>query len=364
MSAAPKVRIGLVEGDIGISEKAKPEHVANNLTIHQRLSKVLADAGADLIVWPESAYNSAWFPEGVQQVPRSRAPLPAHPGWDALKLDDASGHLVVEQFPALTDLASDSAADVSMWDRAAPQRGFSTPLLLGAITTGEDPNPIKDSPRWRRRMMNSALLLDSDGRVDGRVYHKNYLLIFGEYIPFGRTFPWVYDLIPEANNLVPGEEVRVFELGPMGASKATLRAGVMICYEAIIPRWTRRLVGERHPNVLINITNDAWFGKKGEPWLHMVLTTFRAIENRRALVRSTNTGISVFVDAAGRIVKRTSVDHAEVLMDEVPLLEGPPTLYRRIGDLIGWLALLLLTALALTQRRRRTLSVPGAGPQG
>ena len=114
--------------------------------------------------------------------------------------------------------------------------------------------------------MNSALLLDAAGRVEGRVYHKNYLLVFGEFIPLGDTLPWLYNLVPEASNFTAGEEVKVFEMGPLPRSGATLRAGVMICYEAIIPRWTRKLVGQRDPNVLINITNDAWFGKKGEPW--------------------------------------------------------------------------------------------------
>ncbi len=357
MAAAPKVRIGMVEGDIGISEKARPEHVANNLSIHQRLSRILADAGAELIVWPESAYNSFAFPVDIDAVPPSGVPLPPHPGWDALKLGPGQDHLVLDAFPALTDTAADRAAGVRMWDHAAPMRGFRTPLLLGVVTTEPEPNPVSDSPRWQRRMMNSALLLDSEGRVDSRVYHKNYLLIFGEYIPFGRMFPWIYDLIPEANSFIPGDDVTVFELALPAApalrpANTSLRAGVMICYEAIIPRWTRKLVGKRDPNVLINITNDAWFGKKGEPWLHMVLTTFRAIENRRALVRSTNTGISVFVDAAGRLVSRTSVDHPEVLMAQVPLLELP-TLYRLIGDLIGWLALGFLALLALIALNRR-----------
>lgn len=351
VAAAPTVRIAMIEGDIGIRQKAKPEHVANNLAIHQRLSKLAEDAGADLIVWPESAYDAAAFPEDVQAVPQSDTPLPPHLGWQALRVPKGSDHLVLDDFPALTDQAADLAAGVGRWDRAMPQRGFTTPLLLGALTTGE---PVPgEAGLGRPRMMNSALLLDSEGRVDGRVYHKNYLLVFGEYVPLSGVLPWIDRLLPEALSLTPGDDVKVFELGPLGAAGATLRAGVMICYEAIIPRWTRGLVGKRDPNVLINITNDAWFGKKGEPWLHMVLTTFRAIESRRALVRSTNTGISVFVDPAGRIVSRTSVDHPEVLLSDVPLLQTPPTLYRRVGDLLGWLALACIALLALLGVRRR-----------
>jgi apolipoprotein N-acyltransferase len=349
VAVAPKVRIGLVEGDIGIFEKAKIEHVANNLAIHQRLSRILADAGAELIVWPESAYNNMSFAESVEAIPPSPVPLPKDPAWEALKLPADTGHLVLADYPSLTDASRDAAAKVEQFHRIKPQRGFTTPLLIGAVTYAPEPNPIAEGRRWERKLMNSALLLDEKGRVGGRVYHKNYLLVFGEYIPLGTLIPAIYDLVPEASNFTPGEEVTVFELGPLPRSGATIRAGVMICYEAIIPRWTRKLVGKRDPNVLINITNDAWFGKKGEPWMHMILTTFRAIENRKALVRSTNTGISVFVDPAGRITSQTSVDHPEVLMADVPLMEGV-TLYRTIGDVIGWLAMLLLGAIALTRR--------------
>ena len=337
VAAAPKVKVGMVEANIGIREKAHPDHVANNLAIHQRLSAVLEAAGVDLVVWPESAYNGTWFPADAARIPPSGAALPHDPRWAGLALP-ADGHLVLEDFPGLDDADQDRTQGVKGWDKVAPQRGFATPLLLGSVTWVPDPDPPAEGPRWQRRVMNSALLLDGDGRVDGRVYHKNYLLVFGEFIPFGRTFPGVYELIPEASAFTAGTEVEVFELG-------RLRAGVMICYEGILPRWTRRLVG-KDPNVLINITNDAWFGKRGEPWLHLALTTFRAIENRLALVRSTNTGVSAFVDPAGRLV------HPEVLAQEVPLMEGG-TVYRRVGDLLGWLALALVGGLAAVVVRRR-----------
>ena len=342
-AAAPKVRIGLVEANIGIREKAKPEHIANNLAIHQRLSRVLEAGGVDLVVWPESAYNAAWFPADATRIPPSQAPLTPDPRWDGIELPP-DGHLVLADFPGLGDAAADRSNGVSGWDARAPQRGFSTPLLLGAITWKPDPDPPAEGPRWQRRVMNSAMLLDAQGNVGGRVYFKNYLLMFGEFIPFGRTFPWVYDLIPEASAFSAGTEVEVFHHGP-------LRAGVMICYEGILPRWTRRLVGKR-PNVLLNITNDAWFGKRGEPWLHLALTTFRAIENRLPLVRATNTGISAFVDPAGRLVAHTSVEHAEVLAREVPLMEGG-TVYRTVGDVLGWGALLAVAGLAVAILRRR-----------
>ena len=157
-------------------------------------------------------------------------------------------------------------------DRNAAMRGFRTPLLLGVITAEQDPERPDE-----KRYYNTALLLDRDGRVLGR-YDKNYLLIFGEYLPFSDLFPFLKRWFPESGDFRPGRTVEVFDLHGT-------RIGVMICYEDIIPAFTRRL-HEKNPDLLVNITNDAWFGHTTEPYQHLGLATFRAIENRRFLVRA------------------------------------------------------------------------------
>jgi len=223
-------------------------------------------------------------------------------------------------------------------DRNAAIRGFSTPLLFGAITYDERPDGSK-------AFYNTALLVEPDGRVLGR-YDKNYLLIFGEYLPFADTFPFLRKWLPEAGDFEAGKDVEVFHLG-------NARIGVMICYEDIIPSFTRRLAG-LNPGLLVNITNDAWFGKTSEPALHLQLATFRAIENRLFLVRSTNTGISAIVDPVGRIVKQTSIYNPETLLGEVAVLSGD-TIYRRYGDVFAWACcgiLVLLVGGAILRRRR------------
>lgn len=237
-------------------------------------------------------------------------------------------------------------------DRNAAMRGFGTPLLFGAITAEDDP----ERPR-KKRLFNSALLLDPEGRVLGR-YDKTYLLIFGEYLPFSDWFPFLKKWFPEAGDFTPGETVEVFEMGYNRASqpgepRQTVRIGVMICYEDIIPAFTRRLY-EKRPHFLVNITNDAWFGKTTEPYQHLALATFRAIENRQFLVRATNTGISAIVDPVGRILQSTSLEGPEVLVAEVALLQGE-TPYQRHKDLFAWAccglgALLVLVGFV----RRRT----------
>jgi apolipoprotein N-acyltransferase len=207
-------------------------------------------------------------------------------------------------------------------------------------------NQIVDGKRVKvprpYRLYNSAILLDEAGRVQG-MYDKTFLLAFGEYIPGASYAPWVYDMIPEASEFTPGHEVKTFDF--RGHS-----LGVMICYEDIIPAFGRKLARE-NPDVIINITNDAWFGKTSEPYLHLALATFRAVETRKWLLRSTNTGVSVFVDATGEIVSQTSIYEAETLAHEVPMMKGGPTLYVMIGDVVGYAGLAGILLLWWLSRR-------------
>jgi apolipoprotein N-acyltransferase len=229
-------------------------------------------------------------------------------------------------------------------DRFAPQRGFKTPLLFGALTAR--PNPENRSPRHPGvDYLNTAILLDGQGNVLG-AYDKVYLLIFGEYIPLGHTFPVFHKWLPEGGDLTAGGSVEVLPLGDF-------RIGIMICYEDIIPAFTRK-VADKSPHVLINVTNDAWFGKTAEPYLHLALAIFRSVENRVPLIRSTNTGVSCFVDANGRILSETALTRAETLLEEVPMMDSW-TLYQVLGDWPGYGCLLwvLWTATASRLRKKR-----------
>ena len=224
---------------------------------------------------------------------------------------------------------------------------FGGPTIFGAASFDKD-----------GRQFNTAYLLERDGTVAG-AYDKNYPLPFGEYLPFMDRpwMQWLRKALPYASFLTPGTEVEVFEFRGH-------RLGIMICYEDILPRFTRRLAGKR-PNVLINITNDAWFGRTTEPHHHMALSIMRAVENRLFLVRSVRTGISGFVDATGRIYAQTQLERPETLLREVAVLSGA-TVYRSIGDVFGYgvVALLLLAladALARARRERRAAGIsPGA----
>ena len=288
--------------------------------LDRQAPRVLGEAGTGLVaVAAVPAKEGYPFPHDVQWIHVSRQPLPAG---DAMHPDEAA----------------EADVHATERDRNSVIRGFSSTLLFGAITMQDRP----DHP-GEKDYFNSALLVRGDGRVLGR-YDKNYLLIFGEYLPFADWFPFLRRWVPEAGDFKAGDTVEAFEDGD-------LRIGVMVCYEDIIPSFTRRL-GGKDPNVLVNLTNDAWFGKTAEPYLHLQLATFRAIENRLYLLRATNTGVSAIVDPVGRLVQQTRLDDPETLSAKIAILSGD-TLYRRIGDVFPWACCGLSVVLIAVARFRR-----------
>jgi len=308
-AAAPRAKAGLVQANVGILEKWDPREFARLVETHQRLSGDLQRAGADFIVWPESSYSYL--------LPR--------------------------------DVAHDLPSD----DPRRIRNGFDTPLLFGAITRAAGPpRTFKDKFPY-----NTALMMDAEGRITGK-YDKVFLMMFGEYIPFYESIPWFTDLFPEASNTNRGEDPTTFPLQLRGQ---TFRLGPLICYEDILPGFARRLAGLR-PQLFVNITNDAWFGRTAEPYQHLALAVFRSVEHRIEMVRAVNTGVSAHIDAAGRVLAATAsydplgqpAPEPVTLLADVALLEGGG-LYRVVGDLFGMLCLAGLVALLL---RKSTAPAP------
>ena len=301
-AAAPHVRVGAVQANIGIVEKWDPGEAARLLRLHQALSLQLARKGAELIVWPESSYPYA--------LPR------------------------------------DIAADFPVEDpRRIRPPGLTAPMLFGAVTRARSPRiPAERFP------YNTALMLDSDGRITGK-YDKVYLLMFGEYIPFYDQVPWFTDYFPDASNFSRGTDPTVF---PFHAQGRDFRLAPLICYEDILPRYARG-AAELKPNLLVNITNDAWFGKTAEPYQHLALSVFRSVEHRLDMIRSVNTGVTAHVDAVGRVretlasVNPDEVPHPEpeAMLADVAMLDAGG-LYVRIGDAFGLLCAAAIAILAFT----------------
>jgi apolipoprotein N-acyltransferase len=217
------------------------------------------------------------------------------------------------------------------------QNKVHVPTLFGGLSIRErngEPEPY-----------NTAYMVDSDGDVVG-TYDKTYLLAFGEYMPFGDRFPQLYELSPHSGRFVAGKHVQPLPFG-------RFRLTALICYEDILPGFVSRAVRAGDPHLLVNITNDAWFGDTHQPWQHLALAKLRAVEHHRALVRSTNSGVTAIVDPVGRLSAVTGVFTRENIAAKVPMLENGQYVYAYVGDWPGYLSLLALVALSLLRLRRK-----------
>jgi len=222
--------------------------------------------------------------------------------------------------------------------------------------------PFFQQDMERAHFYNSAFLINPDGEVMGR-YDKTHLVPFGEYVPFGEFLPFIEKLVAGVGDFSPGKADHVIYMNGCGL-------GVQICYEIIFPDICRRMV-KNGADIVINITNDAWYGRTGAPYQHFSMTVFRAVENRRSLVRSANTGISGFIDPAGRIRESTGLFVDAVQVYRVPVKSGQ-TFYTGKGDLFAKsCAMLLLFVLCqryaikyVPEKLRKKFFISGGGNGG
>jgi apolipoprotein N-acyltransferase len=209
---------------------------------------------------------------------------------------------------------------------------LNVPLLIGSIDAAGNP------PRYR----NTAFLLTDRGIV-GR-YDKIHLVPFGEFVPLSGVIGFVRSWAEFVSELEPGTRTVVFQ-GPPAPY------GVVICYEGIFPDLVRNFVRDG-ARLMVNMTNDAWFGRTSGPEQHLGMYPFRAVEHRVAVVRAANTGVSAFIAPNGQIVRRMNLFERGLITESVPLRVGK-TLFTRLGDWPGLVALAVsAAALGLTRRRR------------
>lgn len=178
--------------------------------------------------------------------------------------------------------------------------------------------------------LNSAYLLAPDGRTVGRS-DKVHLVPFGEYVPLKPLLPFVDKLVVGIGDFSPGD------IRPL--SMAGHEIGVLVCYEAIFPKLARDFV-LRGSDLLVNITNDAWFGRSSAPGQHLEMVRYRAIENRIWVARAANTGISAFVSPAGRIIAATDLFETTYATARIGL-GAKPGIYAKTGDLFPKIFLFL-----------------------
>ncbi len=207
------------------------------------------------------------------------------------------------------------------------------PTIIGGLLGRQDGG--------RYHYFNTALLADKDGSIKGR-YDKQYLLAFGEYLPFGDTFPILYDWSPNSSHFSSGTSLEPL---PFGAHKIS----TLICYEDILPGFVNEMVQHADPDLLVNLTNDAWFGDSTEPWIHLALAKLRAVEHRRYLVRSTNSGVSALIDPVGRVPMHGGTFKEEALIGVAKFMRGK-TGYEILADWPWRLATLAIFMMAFYRR--------------
>jgi apolipoprotein N-acyltransferase len=298
IAEAPKIKVGIVQANFDMTEKMqKNEKILTER--HRVMSHVFNSP--DLIIWPETAIQ-AWFP--VSQD---------------LLIND--GELVIPETKESYFLVG----------------GLSYRIKIDEFGSTSELDENIDK-------FNTAFLTDPQGKILGR-YNKIELLLFGEYLPFTRYIPALKKVSPASGDFTPGKNLDILEIPEKGIKIAPL-----ICYEDIIPSFSRKFV-EKGANLLVNITNDAWFGKSFEPYQHLSFSIPRTVETRRFLARATNTGISALIDSVGRVTAKTGIFEQTTLEGEIAILEGEKTLYTKIGDvfplvcLAFWVGFLLIVKL-------------------
>lgn len=192
---------------------------------------------------------------------------------------------------------------------------------------------------------NSVFFIGPQGET-ASAYNKTDLLAFGEYMPFGQDFPFLYKLLPFVGTYERGPGP-VIKSVPVKSLNEPLRLGPQICYESLNPGFSRQLA-RSGAQIIFNLTNDSWFGWWAEPYQHMMMTLARGLENRRPLIRSTNTGISSVILANGDELSRSPIGEIWAGSYNVKYQNNPHlTVYAQFGylDWILWLFLLLLIIL-------------------
>ena len=256
--------------------------------------------------------------------------------WDPTFQDETT-----EIYRELTLQAAKSSPDLIVWPETATPFYFQSESkhrkLIFDISKEAGSYLLFGSPAYRFenrdvRYFNSAFLISPNGSLHGR-YDKIHLVPLGEYVPLGKYLYFIKKITAGISDFSSGESIEPLGF-PLG------KVGVFICYEAIFPDLVRKFV-KKGACFLVNITNDAWFGKTFAPYQHHSMVVFRAIENRVFIVRAANTGISSIIDATGKTRLATGIFTKGVLVDDIHLVRID-TFYTEFGDIFAQICLVFM----------------------
>ncbi len=293
----------------------------------------------DLIVWPESVFTENHPEMLVDDEPTAVEGISC----ERLRELEAAFNLKVTQVAERIN------------QPGAPAGPGRTHLLVGTET--------HEFSGQLQRHYNAALLINPRGTIVQR-YYKMHPVMFGEYIPLARAFPFIYSWTPLPGGLTPGAEAVAFEVDG-------LRLSSSICFESAVPHLIRRQFrtlqrAGRSPSVLVNITHDGWFWGSSILDLQLAGAVFRAVELRRPFLVAANAGISAWIDDSGRIRARGPRQGDAKLVASV-VSRDRRSLYQLTGDLAAGLCLAatgIVACLALRHRLRPRSGRQGATPSG
>ncbi|SVA70077.1 uncharacterized protein METZ01_LOCUS122931 [marine metagenome] len=277
IESSQKIRVAIAQGNIAQHLKWNKLYQKQTMEIYKKLTMQAATEKPELVIWPEAA-------------------TPFYYSLD----------------PVGTNYVQDIA------------KSTSVPLLFGS--------PFKKKIKGKELVYNRAFLISNQGKTID-VYDKMHLVPFGEFVPFRKALFFIEKMVAIIGDFGLGERATVFNLN-------NYQLGVSICYEIIFPDLVRQPV-KNGAEYLVNITNDAWFGKSAASYQHISMAALRAVENRTPIVRSANTGISGFIDATGQIRNVTQLFKEDLIVDEITPNKGERTFYSRFGDVFSYLCLAL-----------------------
>lgn len=271
------------------------------------------------------SYERAKAAGGSINVALIQGNIDQHIKWDPYKAQDN-----LNVYLKLSNTAAKDGARVIIWPETAYPYGIRldkigrdhfldrpelpAPLLFGAVVSAR----VAGEPS----IFNSVILAD-EAALLSRVYRKIHLVPFGEYLPFKNVLGFLGSLTRSVGEFTPGSEYTLFTVDGV-------KFGVLICFEDIFPRYARRMT-LASADVLVNVTNDAWYGDSSAQYHHLVFSQFRALENRRYLVRATNTGITAVIDPHGEVIDRLEPFKEGYLLQSLKL-DQVASFYTRRGN--------------------------------
>lgn len=290
MQKSPDMEVSLIQGNIDQSIKWNEHYQRETVDLYERLSLENKPSSEGMIIWPETA------------VPFN-----------------------FEERNYLRDQVINLSKMAKSW------------LIFGSVSSEPKSNG--------QDYFNSAYLLSSSGEIKGK-YNKVHLVPYGEYVPLRNIFPFINGFTEGIGDFGIGD-------GYYPLSMNDKKIGVLICYEGILP-FAARMYKKGDAELLVNITNDAWFGATSAPFQHFSMTIFRAVETRLYLVRSANTGISGIIDPGGRIIAKTKIFQKDALKGKVKFMKMP-TFYAQYGDVLVAVSFILITFYFLISLKREDM---------